>query len=344
MNAAWRGSVWVKRLFKLRKRHGLGPAQAERPRGLAQAAQRAFVRRGHHAEQAGLVRLEQVRHRHVASQRERRIAFLSQCERTKAQFEPPISAAFNLLLGRIDPGRAALCLSRRNSRGKVNHARRQLLIADGFVGQFGAAADDRALDPGHGHAAIRADAHGKHHRRARAIGQKACRAFGQHRRVKPGFAIGQISRHPALPGFAIERIAIRHKPRHVRNRVMQQQVRPGCFDCKGLIQISRAGRIERDKVPVGAISVRGRDALRRLGCGGQHGGRVAGWHAELRADCSQALSEQTVRIAESLHPTRLPSGGSLRKVSGTNCTGYPTNEDPRRCCLCPENPAGDCRA
>jgi len=248
------------------------------------------------------VAVEQVRHRHVGGQRKGRIAGFRWQHRAKPQGIAPLRRALHFLLRRIDAGRPASLFGRRDARGDVREAIGQILIPHRIVSQLGAALNDRARDGIDPHRTIGCNTRGEHHRGARPIGQQAGHPFGQDGRIETGLAIGQIRGDTPPPCLLVDGVVIANEPRHVGNGIVQQEVRPGPLDREGLIQIGRAGGVERDEIAPRPVGMIGRHAPRGpFGCG-EHIGRKTVRHAELGPDGRKSFTQQAIRITNGSHP------------------------------------------
>jgi hypothetical protein len=106
------GGRSIERAFELGERRCRGPLQAEGRRRLAQPPNRASVRLGHDAEQAGMMRPQGVGDGQIGSEGQGGVAILGFEPRAKQQFEIAVAAGRNLLLGGIDARRAPAILGR----------------------------------------------------------------------------------------------------------------------------------------------------------------------------------------------------------------------------------------
>ena len=247
-----------------------------------------------------MVRLENARHRQVGRQRQGRVLLLGLGARAKAQLQPPVHHR-HLLLGRIDPRGPAPRLGRGDPRGQVGEPRGQVGGRHGLVGQLGAAGDHRPLHALQRDLAVRADPHGEHHRRPRAIGQQARGPFAQHRRIEPGLGAGHVGGGPAPPGLLVDRAAVLDEPGDVGDGVVQQEVRPARLDGEGLVEVGRAGRVQGHERPVRPVGMLARPALRRRLGGRQHLRRKRSGNLVAAAELGHARAEGVVGVDEGFH-------------------------------------------
>jgi hypothetical protein len=152
----------------------------------------------------------------------------------------------------------------------------------------------------------------EHHRRTRTVGQQARRGLGEHGRVEPGLAVGQVERGAALPGLGVHGVAVVHEPGHVGDGVLQHEIVTRGRDGERLVEVGTRGRVERHERDVGAVGVIGRVTTCGGGRGGEHVPREPRRNFELCADLGEAGVQGVRGVAQRPHWRRAPMNIVLR--------------------------------
>ena len=129
------------------------------------------------------------------------------------------------------------------------------------------------------------------------IRQQTRRPLAEHRRVERDPSVRGVHRHPPPVRFVIKQIPARDEGGHIGDRVGDDEAVVGPPDVQRLIEITRAGRIDRDQLQVGPIMINesrpGRGAVGR----GQHIRRELRGNGQALADGGQASGQVVGHIS-----------------------------------------------
>jgi hypothetical protein len=137
------------------------------------------------------------------------------------------------------------------------------------------------------HRTVRGERDLPQHGRPNLVGQQARRCLAEHRWVQRDAHIGEVQGGPAPVRLEIERPAGADERGDVRDRVMDEMTVAVSGDVHGLIEVTAAGRIERDQRDVGGVVVGQLDVSRAaLGLGTDVRREIAG-HLQLGPHCGE---------------------------------------------------------
>ena len=167
-----------------------------------------------------------------------------------------------------------------------------------------------------------------HERRPDLVGQQAGRALTHLRRMQRRAGVRAVERLAASVRFGVEQVTGRDEGCDVGDGVAHAITagHPGDgppFDVHGLVEVHRAGRVNRQEGDVGNVGVRQLRVCGCLDCRDQDVGRKRSWHTEFGPHRRKALAQRGP-VSDKADPAMRHSDTvrDARRVAG-QVTGMP---------------------